>query len=257
MNLTSAARVNAYFGTTATAVYSAMLAELIPRASKAVINFCNRPFDRVTHTLDKLNGSGSNTQRLPDYPVISVSAVQLWNNVVPASADGLAYGYQYDDKYLYLFGDVFPQGLRNVLVSYISGFTGSETDFIPATPGPYTVTPVDLGYANTDRGVVYTATGVALTLVGSAPSVGQYSFSEGVYTFAAADQGVQVTMSFDYVPGDVEQACIELIGTVLQQRTSLGITSKSLRDESISFEKKGMPQSVTDKLWNYKKVVPV
>ena len=257
MNLTSASRVTQYFQTAnAGAGYALTLAQLIPRASAAVENFCNRPFSRQTHTADKFNGTGSGVLRLHDWPVLSVSAVSILTVAVPVSSDGIAYGYQFDDRYLYLFGSIFPQGLRNVSVSYVSGFVTSETAFIPAANGPYTITPSTGGYASADRGCVVTATGAAMTLVGSNPAAGQYAFSDGTYTFAAADTGIQVTMTYDFVPADVEQSCIELIGTELEQRKSLGITSKTLRDESISFEKKGLPDMIAQKLWNYKMVVP-
>lgn len=70
---------------------------------------------------------------------------------------------------------------------------------IPATPGPYTVTAANTtGFA--DLGVTYSATGVPFTVVASSPAVGEYSVntSTGVYTFAAADQGVAVKLNYSY-----------------------------------------------------------
>ena len=72
-----------------------------------------------------------------------------------------------------------------------------ETAAVPATPFQITVanaiTFVD------DLGVVNAATGVRLTRVTSAPATGQYSVSAvGVYTFAAADTGVSVLLSYSY-----------------------------------------------------------
>lgn len=73
---------------------------------------------------------------------------------------------------------------------------------IPATPGPYTVTmvPPSSGTFVADMGVVFTATGVQLTRVASAPATGEYSLnaSTGVYTFAAADQGKAIKVSYEY-----------------------------------------------------------
>lgn len=257
MDLTSVARYEAYMGLTSSAALDAVVAALIPRVSRAAEQFCGRSFSPETFSSLKLNGTGARLLRVPEWPIVSVASLYLLGNpvAVPVSADGLAYGYQYDDKYLYLTGACFPNGYRTVAVSYSSGFQGTETDFIPANPGPYTVTPSNDGYAGQDGGVVFTATGTALVPVGSNPATGQYAFSGGVYTYAAADAGREVTMTFYYVPGDVEQAVIETVGTSLAQRQQFGISSKHLRDESVTFEKIALPKSASDKLFSYRKVV--
>jgi hypothetical protein len=73
---------------------------------------------------------------------------------------------------------------------------------IPATPGPYTLTvaPPSSGTFVADLGVVFSATGVQLTRVASSPATGEYSVNTGtgVYTFAAADQGKSVAISYEY-----------------------------------------------------------
>lgn len=262
MNLTSVAHVVAYAGGSANTALRELFSQLIPRASGSVMKFTSRSFQRTTHTLDPLNGTGSQVLMLPDTPVLSVSDVRFGATAVPAaSADGVTGGYQYDEDALYLVGGyLFPPGYRTVRVSYVSGYAASQTSFIPAST-PYTIEPSEGGengaYAAADRGVVNAVTGAAFTLVGASPAAGQYAFAEGVYTFAAADAGVQVTMSYDYVPGPVEQSTIELVLFLLRQRDNLGVQSKSLRDETISFEKDGLPVSVEEKLWPYKKVLPL
>lgn len=73
---------------------------------------------------------------------------------------------------------------------------------IPATPGPYTLTidPPASGTFVADLGVVNTVTGVQLTRVASAPATGEYSVvvATGVYTFAAADEGDSIAISYEY-----------------------------------------------------------
>jgi hypothetical protein len=49
-----------------------------------------------------------------------------------------------------------------------------------------------------DQGVVYAASALPLKLVASAPAAGQYSVAGGVYTFAAADAGAAVLVSYTY-----------------------------------------------------------
>lgn len=89
------------------------------------------------------------------------------------------------------------------LAGYSGGTVGSqviadESDTIPATT-PFTITvatnPTGM---SEDLGVYYTATGIPLTLVTTTPTTGQYSVSvsTGVYTFAAADAGLGVKISY-------------------------------------------------------------
>lgn len=77
-----------------------------------------------------------------------------------------------------------------------------EAATIPATPGPYTVTisPPSSGTFVKDMGVFSATTGTQFTRVASAPATGQYSVNEttGVYTFASADQGAAIKISYEY-----------------------------------------------------------
>jgi hypothetical protein len=78
----------------------------------------------------------------------------------------------------------------------------NEAAIIPATT-PFTVTVANAGIAGAnfieDLGVMYSATGLPLTEVASGPMAGQYSVSAaGVYTFASADEGLGVWISYAY-----------------------------------------------------------
>lgn len=68
---------------------------------------------------------------------------------------------------------------------------------IPATPFQLTPAVPGTGTWLSDLGVRDTS-GNDLTRVASAPATGQYSVTNGVYTFAAADTGTSVLMSFEY-----------------------------------------------------------
>lgn len=63
---------------------------------------------------------------------------------------------------------------------------------------PYTVTVTNSATWVTDLGVMFADTGIPLQRVASAPATGQYSVSAGVYTFAAADTGKGVYISYTY-----------------------------------------------------------
>lgn len=83
-----------------------------------------------------------------------------------------------------------------------AGIKAGVFDFAASIPAssPYTITvaPPNSGTFVTDMGVIFAATGVQLTRVASAPTAGQYSVSAGVYTFAAADAGKSVALSYEY-----------------------------------------------------------
>lgn len=71
---------------------------------------------------------------------------------------------------------------------------------IPSTPFQVTIAPPSSGTYVADLGVMFSATGVQLSRVASAPATGQYSVNTGtgVYTFAAADTGKSVAISYEY-----------------------------------------------------------
>jgi hypothetical protein len=73
-----------------------------------------------------------------------------------------------------------------------------EVGVVPATP--FQVPVANAGFFVADQGVVYATTGLPLTKVTAGPAVGQYSVNPatGIYTFAAADQGAAVLISYNY-----------------------------------------------------------
>lgn len=72
-----------------------------------------------------------------------------------------------------------------------------ESHTIGSTPYEVTIAPPSSGTFLTDLGVTDTS-GTSFTRVASAPATGQYSLSAGVYTFAAADTGKAVLISYEY-----------------------------------------------------------
>lgn len=271
MDLTTTTRVKDYlagFGIPTTTAADALVAAAISRASDLACNWTGRNFQRQTWNAVRLNGNGASRMMLPQNPVVSVSALSVDGVAYAASADAIATGYQFDAKFLYLFGGAyFCRGMRNVQVSFVSGYTTTQNAFIPAAT-PYTVTPTtgsgigpDGAPANTsgpavvDRGVANASTGVAFALVANAPAAGQYAFSGGVYTFAAADAGALVAISYDFVPGSVEQAVIETVGSMFKRRGELGIESKTLATETISYRDLALSAAAKTMLQPYRFVV--
>jgi hypothetical protein len=74
----------------------------------------------------------------------------------------------------------------------------AQSGSIPTTPFQITPTVPSSGTWARDMGVVYAATGLPLQQVASGPTTGQYSVSAGVYTFASADTGLSVLISYQY-----------------------------------------------------------
>ena len=85
----------------------------------------------------------------------------------------------------------------------VAGIKAAVFDFatvIPATPFKITVAPPSSGAFVADLGVLRTDNGVQLTRVASAPVTGEYAIntSTGEYTFAAADTGKPIAVSYEY-----------------------------------------------------------
>lgn len=262
MDLTTVSAAKAYLGITQSG-QDAVIAALVTRESELIRKYCGRNFQPESFTNKRLDGTGGNRLMLPANPIVSVSSVQIYTTVIPPSPDGIAQpGYIYDDKMLYLlpgfYGgmnvfDYFPLGYQNVMVSWTSGYQTSETDFVPTSNTP-TLSPSNGGTAISTVSVAYTANGTALTQVGNGPVAGQYSFTTGTFSFNSADANQQVTMTYGYVPAPVEQSCIEMVGLDLKQRDNLGVASKSLAGETVTYSSKGITDSVKEMLAPYRKV---
>lgn len=92
-----------------------------------------------------------------------------------------------------LYADVFYGVSKSTGTTKLSA---NEAGTVPAAT-PYTITVANSATFSKDLGVTY-AGGNALTKVASSPAQGQYSVSAGVYTFAAADAGASVLISYEY-----------------------------------------------------------
>jgi hypothetical protein len=95
-----------------------------------------------------------------------------------------------------IFNDLFlGQGMTSgTLTAVNEDLTGQA---IPTTPFQVTITPPNTGTFLRDNGVL-DANGVPMQRVASAPTTGQYSLAGAIYTFAAADVGKLVFISYTY-----------------------------------------------------------
>lgn len=89
---------------------------------------------------------------------------------------------------------IFGQTMTAGILAEVVATTGVA---IPTTPFQITVVPPSSGTYAIDLGVL-DPNGLPMTKVASAPAVGQYSQAGAVYTFAAADVGKLVRISYQY-----------------------------------------------------------
>ena len=92
-----------------------------------------------------------------------------------------------------------------------------EAGAVPAA-SPYNVTPANSANLVDDAGVIYAGTGLPLTKMPAAATLaaGQYSLAGGVYSFAAADSGKAVLVTYTYTlaaTGQRFSVTNQLIGT--------------------------------------------
>jgi len=92
-------------------------------------------------------------------------------------------------------------------------FTQAVT--VPAGGGTVTVAPGAEDFV--DQGVVYASgpnTGTKLVLTSAAPAAGQYEVSGNRYTFAAADAGAQLTVTYVAGPGTGQGTCARVFANL-------------------------------------------
>jgi len=267
MDLSTLARTKAYIGGNISTNADPVISALISRASDQAMQFTGRSFQRVTVNNMHLNGTGTDRLMLPYNPIISVSSVTVCDRALSLVTDADAVGYQYDEKFIYLCGGwEFPRGRRNVQVSFDSGFSTTQDAYIPK--GANSLTPTsgsgigpDGAPANTsgpavvDRGVWNYDDNKWYTRVASNPAHDQYTFADGVYTFDNTDRDEQVRMEYDYVPGSVEQAGIEMVAALLKRRDNAGISSRSIGQENVVYETKMLVDAVKEMLQPYRFII--
>ena len=244
----------------------AVITRLITAASRFILNELQRPILSSQLYTEQRDGEGGVAMVLRQWPVTSIAALTIDGiATAPAAAGGRLPGWVLESwdgwsagqpQKLSLIGGRFTRGVQNVVVSYAAGYlVAAEPQLVPASPGPYTVTP-DFFWVG-DGGVRY-AGGDALTAVAADPGAGQYvppATQGGVYQFDSADAGAAVVLSYSYIPDDLQQACIALVSLRLSERARIGQVSKSLAGEVVAFTQKDMPADVATTLQSYRRVI--
>ena len=267
-DLTTLAALKSWLGLTAgSGPNDATLSALITAVSRSIYAALSRPAllpQSYTETLDL----ESRRVVLRHWPVLQVSSV-LWRGIsVPPdqSADldaSIGYALQSDDaappgrpRALDLFGATYRPGRQSLTVSYTAGYAvRGELQTVPSSAPFQLAALAPYGPWASDFGVVYASTGAALSPVGIAPGAGQYAVSSGVYSFAAADAGQAVSISYGYVAQDVAQAALELAAYRFRSAERIGLNSKSIGgQETISYDTSAIPAPILAMLQPYKRV---
>jgi hypothetical protein len=256
----------------------ALLSRLISSVSSMVRAHTSRTCYALQSVVEVRDGTGTESLLLREWPVVAVSQVSIGRRIVPQSPGPDQSGWVLSPYLGFPPGEPqvvrlrgcqsFCLGSQNVSVAYQAGYVVSREPTTVVEVGgvvPVFQVQAPLGPWIADGGVVRADTGAALQLVSGTPGLGQYSlptpaFGEqpGQYQFSLADVGAQLLVSYSYVPSDLEQVVVEMVGERFAYRGRIGQRSKSLGgQETVSFSGSAMPEWAHIALRPYVSVVPV
>jgi hypothetical protein len=268
-NLVTMAQVKAWLSLPATSADDAALGMLISQISRNIISYINRASILPKPFAETRDGNGKTAMMLRNYPVIgmvslTVDGVAIAASPAPSGGVVAANGYILEvadpeppgnSQSVFLLGSCFNRGTQNVVHAYNAGYQVSAE---PMIAGAVVTAQQPYGAWGSDIGVKNAGTGVALAKVMGVPATGQYALSTtvvGGYVFAAADAGVNMLISYGYIPFDLAEAALEWIGERYAYRARIGIASKSLGgQETTSFAISKMPAFIAAILQQYTRV---
>lgn len=223
-------------------------------------------------TYDELyDGNGQRFMLLRQWPVLDVEAIVMQGGpqvlIAKSVGNPRSSGWYLSSRSnptegaqtLYLWGYAFPVGRGTVNVAYTAGFKEVGEIHHIVTDGSTGVLPVVTFNTWVQDFGVTAEDGTPFLKVDSSPAVDQYSVDEdGVYTFNVANLGDTVLVSYGYVPADLEQAVIQLVGEGLKYKDRIGVKSKTLGgQETISYDNSFLTDGVKLLLNSYQRVAPI
>lgn len=106
---------------------TASIQRMITAYSTAVRSYTNRDFtlESYSRTFD---GANNTRLMLSQYPIVSVTGLQVGMQVIPAAPAFGATGFRFDERTVMLNGYRFARGEGNVLVSWTAGFATVPSD---------------------------------------------------------------------------------------------------------------------------------
>jgi hypothetical protein len=269
-DLTTLQRLKQWLGITSSDADS-LLARLITSASRfALITIQIKSVAR-TACSEVYDGYGQTFMVLRNWPIIEVTQVLCGgggsldipeSTGIPPENGFYIDPYQgpgYQSQVLNLIGYCFPRGRAAVFVQYFAGFQiDNEPQTIPAVSA-YTVNTLNLWAGGVE--VLRAGTLAPFVLVEATPGANEYTISDdGLYTFNVADAGVDVLITYSYVPSPIEQAVIELVSQGFKYKDRIGINSKTLAGgvtETVAFDNSFLTTRVSSLLDGYRRVSPI
>jgi hypothetical protein len=254
-----------------------LLTDIIADVSQGILTYLDRKSLLKKTFTDYLDGTGGPKLLLKQWPVLSVSSV-VANSITLTAATQPNVGYFVDPwdgfppgrmQYLnYIGGSTqggsvcyggayFPAGVRNIVVTYAAGYsTVDEAQTAPST-SPYQLdADQDYGLWMQDDGVTINGTS-ATAITSGTPTTGQYKVESGKYTFAAADAGKAVLLSYSYIPSTLQGACNQMTGELYGYRQHIGQKSHTIQGNvTTAFDNSIMTAAIISKLQPFKRMVP-
>jgi len=205
------------------AVTDAWLTQAIAQVSRAIEKHTRRVFvpEVVQETFepaarDYNRPQGTNALQLGRWPVASVVSVTLTlGGAAQTLVEGTDFLVDAANGTLTRLDPTTGHGTNwiadRVAVTYLAGYGASVTEAATVPTSPYQVTVSQSAEFSCDIGVTYA--GSPLVRVAANPAAGQYAVSAGVYTFAAADAGHALTVTYGTadVPADLQEICLRLV----------------------------------------------
>jgi hypothetical protein len=248
-----------------------LLGRLITDVSGAITAYLGRSSLVPRTFMERLDGNDRTRLFLRHYPSLNIISLLIDTVSAPAadpSAGSSAKGYLLEPwdglppgrpQALDLFHAFYRRGRQNVVVDYTAGYAvQNEAATVPAPSGPYNVgAAAPFGPWASDSGVTY-ANGTLLAAVSGTPGAGQYNVSGGLYSFAAADAGANVLISYGFIPAAINNACIEWVAERYRYRTRIGQSAQTVQgQQTASYSLKDMPDFVRASLDPYRSVAAV
>lgn len=251
----------------------AMLAALVTRTSRQILSYLQRGSILPCTVTETRDGTGGSTMLLRRWPVIGVTSLTIGNLAIPQRANGCGPGWALEPwdgippgraQALSLIGHSFGvsgPGIANNLNVEIVYQTGYQVSSEPQTVANASATvAAPYGAWTSDMGVSY-SDGAPLVAVTGAPAIGEYQLTPGQpgsYTFNVGDDGANMLISYGFVPSDLADACIELVGERFRYAQRIGETSHSLGgNETVSFNTTRFTPLVAAMLQPYRNVLPI
>ena len=266
-DLVSLSDVKAWLGQQSiTTASDSILAGLITGVNQFVLGYIGRGLLVPQSFVERIDGvSYKGRIILMNYPVTSITSVIVDGQTINPVINPLkpANGYLLSPpspspagqrQFIDFFGLRACPSRQNISISYRAGYQVSgESVSIPA--GLTYTAQAPYGAWRTDEGVTYQSTGQALVAVSASPLAGQYSVTDGVYTFAAADMGKIMLINYGYIPFDIQQAAKEMIVERYKYKDRIGVNSASLSgQETVSYSNASVTEAARMMLKPYRRV---